>query len=124
MPRPRKPEPIQPGDEQIAREEIEAYYTRQVEVARAELAAAQERFDRVQAKGESSIADFESGKRLPEIDAWSIELRAGGHTELGMDIVNGRSADRAAYDAAKARNEATIRWLRSQGYEPIHGRRR
>lgn len=124
MPRSKKPEPLQPGDEQIAREEIEGYYTHTVDVARAELDAAQQRFDRVQAKAQEAIEAFNAGERLPEVDAWSIELHAGGHSEIGLDIINGRSTDHAAYDAAKARNEATRRWLRSQGYEPINDRRR
>ncbi len=119
MPRKPKPEPLQPGDEQIAAEEIESYYTRQVEVARAELAAAQERFDRDQAHAEALIAAFKAGERLPKIDAWSIEVNAGGHAEIGMDLLNGRSTDRGAYDRAKARNEATNRWLRHEGYESV-----
>lgn len=119
MVRKSKPEPLQPGDEQIACEEIEAYYARQIERARAELAAAQERFDREKASEEASIAAFRAGGRLPKVDAWSIEVNAGGHAEIGMDLLNGRSTDRAAYDRAKARNEAVNRWLRHEGYESV-----
>jgi len=122
--RQKKPEPPQPGDEQIAREEIEAYFRHQAELAAEELAQAQARFDRLQAKADAAISAFRAGERIEQVDAWSIELHAGGHTEIGMAILNGRSTDRAAYDAAKARNEATARWLRSQGYEPIEDRRR
>jgi hypothetical protein len=114
-----KPEPLQPGDEEIAREEIEAFYAQPVEVARAELAAAQERFDRVQASADASIAAFQAGERLPQMDAYGIEVHAGGHGDIGMDIAYGRSTDRAAYDRAKARNEATNRWLRHEGYESV-----
>jgi hypothetical protein len=121
---PRKPgkpklEPLQPGDEQIAREEVEAFYARPVEVARAELAAVQERFDRVQADAEASLAAFRAGERLPKMDAYGIEVHAGGHGDIGMDILSGRSTDRAAYDRAKARGEATNRWLRHEGYESV-----
>ena len=112
-----KLEPLQPGDEEIAREEVEAYFARPVAVARAELAAAQERFDRVKADSEASIAAFRAGERLPQMDAWGIEVHAGGHGDIGMDIVNGRSTDLAAYDKAKARGEAANRWLRHEGYE-------
>lgn len=119
MARKPKPEPLQPGDEQIAREEVEAYFARPVEVARAELAAAQERFDRVQADAEASIAAFQAGERLPQMDAWGIEVHAGGHGDIGMDILSGKSTDRAAYDRAKARGEATNRWLRHEGYTSV-----
>jgi hypothetical protein len=124
MARPKSPEPLQPGDEQIAREQIEGYYTRQVETARAALAAAQERFAREQARAEAAITAFRAGGRLPELDAWSIEVHAGGHGEIGLDIINGRSNDRAAYDRAKARSEATNRWLRHEGYESVDERGR
>lgn len=119
-----KSAPLQPGDEQIAREEIESYYAQQVESARAELAAAQERFDREQARAESALAAFRAGERLPWLDACSIELHAGGAGDLAIEIVNGRSTDRAAYDRAKVRREATARWLRHEGYEPIDERHR
>jgi hypothetical protein len=119
MARPKKPEPLQPGDEQIAREEIEAYYTRQVERARAEFAAAQERFDRETASTEASITAFRAGERLPKIDAWQIEVHAGNVGEIGRNIFSGNRADLAAYDRAKARNEATNRWLRNAGYESV-----
>lgn len=114
-----KPEPLQPGDEEIAREEVEAYFARPVEVARAELAAAQDRFDRVKADSGASLAAFRAGERLPQMDAWGIEVHAGGHGDLGMDILSGRSTDRAAYERAKARSEATNRWLRYEGYESV-----
>lgn len=119
MARPKKPEPLRLGDDKIAREEIEAYYTRQVEAARAELAAAQERFDRERADAEAALDAFQAGGRLPKMDAWAIEVHAGGHADIGMDILNGRSTDRAAYDRAKARSEATNRWLRHHGYESV-----
>src|SRR5579884_3809128 len=45
-----KLEPMQPDDEQIAREEIEGYYTAQMETAHAELAKAQAAFDSAMAK--------------------------------------------------------------------------
>jgi hypothetical protein len=119
-----KPEPLHPGDERIAREEIEGYYTRQVAQARAELAAAQERFDREQAGADAAITAFRGGERLPELDAWSIELHAGGVAEFHEPVFLGLPIDRAAYDAACARRDATSRWLRSQGYKPINDRRR
>lgn len=119
-----KPEPLQPGDEQIAREEIDAYYVAQLDQARAELNAAQAAFDRRAAAVSTSLAAFHDGERLADIDAWSIELHAGGVDEFHNAVFAGKPIDRAAYDAAKARSEATARWLRSQGYEPIHDRRR
>ena len=122
MPRPKRPEPLQPGDEQIAREEVEAYYTRPVEVVRAELAKEQARFDRVQARTDAAIAAFRAGDRLPEIDAWEIEARAGNVGQIARDLLSGRSVDEAAYDRAKARQGATARWLKHQGYEPIEER--
>lgn len=123
-PRAKKPEPLQPGDEQIAREEVEAYYRHQAELAAEELAQAQARFERVQTKAEAAITAFRAGERIEQIDAWSIELHAGGATEIGMALINGRSTDRAAYDRAKERQQATERWLRHEGYEPIDERRR
>ena len=114
-----EPEPLRPGDAEIAREEVEAFYARPAEVARAELAAAQEHFDRVKADSEASLAAFRAGERLLQMDAWGIEVHAGGHGDIGMDIVNGRSTDLAAYDKAKARDEATNRWLRHEGYESV-----
>lgn len=120
MPRPKTtPEPLRLGDEQVAREEIEAYYARQIETARKELVAAQERFDRESAQAEAAVAAFRAGERLPKLDAWAIEVNAGQHSEIGLAILNGRSTDRAAYDRAKARNEATNRWLRHEGYESV-----
>lgn len=115
----KKPEPLQPGDEQIAHEEIEAFYAQSVEEARAELAVAQQRFDHVQADAEAALDTFRAGGRLPEMDAWGIEVHAGGHGDVGMDILSGRSTDRAAYDRAKARCEATNRWLRHEGYQSV-----
>jgi hypothetical protein len=119
MVRKPEPEPLQPGDQEIAREEIEAYFARPVEVARAELASAQERFDRVQADAEAALDAFRAGERLPKMDAWGIEVHAGGHGDIGMDILSGKSTDRAAYDRAKARGEATNRWLRHEGYQSV-----
>lgn len=113
------PEPLQPGDEQIAREEIEAYYTGQVDQARANLEEAQARFDREQASAEAAITAFRGGERLPDVDDWSIEVHAGGASELGLALMDGRSTDRAAYDLAKERQRATMRWLRTQGYGPL-----
>jgi hypothetical protein len=119
MARPKQPEPLRLGDDKIAREEIEAYYTAQIERARAELAEAQERFNREKARAEAAIDAFQAGERLPKIDAWQIEVHAGGQSKLALDLVNGRSSDQAAYDRAKARNEATNRWLRHHGYESV-----
>jgi hypothetical protein len=115
-----KPEPLQPGDEEIAREEIEAYYAWQIEQARAELAAAQERFDRERELAEASITAFRAGERVPKLDAWQIEVHAGGRDRIFRDAeASGTAADWEAYDRAKARNEATNRWLRHNGYESV-----
>lgn len=112
-----QPEPLQPDDEEIAREEVEGYYLAQAYSANRELIVAQERYDRARAEAHASIEAFRAGERLPELDAASIGLHAGGHAELGLALLSGRSTNRAAYDAAKARSEATERWLRSQGYK-------
>lgn len=114
-----KPEPLRLGDDKIAREEVAAYYMRQIERARAELAEAQERFNREQERAQVAIDAFEAGERLPKVDAWQIEVHAGNLGEIGRNIFNGNSADLAAYDRAKARNEATNRWLRHNGYESV-----
>lgn len=115
----KKPEPLRPGDEEIAREEIETYYTRQIEQAQAEFAEAQERFTSATARATAAFDAFRAGERLSDVEAWSIELHAGGHVEIGQDILRGKSTDRAAYDAAKGRHEATARWLRHAGYRPL-----
>lgn len=112
----RKPEPLQPGDEQTAREEIEAYYTAQMETARAELAKAQAAFDHAMAKTSTSLAAFHNGQRLPDIDAWSIELHAGGVDRFHDDFFAGRPVDHEAHERAKARRAAVSRWLRHEGY--------
>lgn len=84
--------PLQPGDELVAFAEIEAYY--QAEVSKATEAATeamrlcQETANRAQA----AVNALHSGGRLPAEDVPWIEMQA--------------------------RNAATTRWLRDQGYEP------
>lgn len=118
-----KPEPLQPGDEQIAREEIESYYIAQMETARAELAKAQAAFDSATAKTSTALAAFHDGQRLPDLDVWSIELHAGGVDAFHEPVFRGLPVDRAAYDKACARRDATKRWLRHQGYPELNERR-
>lgn len=117
-----KPEPLQPGDEQIAREEVEGYFTAQMDSARAELAKAQAAFDSVMAKTSASLAAFHDGQRLHDLDVWSIELHAGGVAAFHDDFYAGRSVDREAYEQAKARRAAVSRWLRHQGYPELNER--
>lgn len=118
-----KPEPLQSGDEQIAREEIEGYFTAQMEAARAELAKAQAAFDSAMAKTSTSLAAFHDGERLPDLDMWSIELHAGGVDKFHEHVFRGLPVDRAAYDRACERRDATKRWLRHQGYPELNERR-
>ena len=114
-----KPEPLWLGDDKIAREEVAAYYKRQIERARAELTEAQGRFDRERERAQAAIDAFEAGERLPKVDAWQIEVHAGNLGEIRRNVFNSSPADLAAYDRAKARNEATNRWLRHNGYESV-----
>lgn len=118
-----KPEPLQSGDEQIAREEIEGYFTAQMEAARAELAKAQSAFDSAMAKTSTSLAAFHDGERLPDLDVWSIELHAGNVDQFHQAYFKGESIDRDAYEQAKARRAAVSRWLRHQGYPELNERR-
>lgn len=118
-----KPEPLQPGDGQIAREEIEGYYTAQRAQALAELEAAKVAFDRTAAQVFARLTAFRAGERLPDLDVWSIELHAGGVDEFHESVFRGLPVDRAAYEQARARRDATKRWLRNQGYPELDGRR-
>ncbi len=117
-----KLEPMQPDDEQIAREEIEGYYTAQMETAHAELAKAQAAFDSAMAKASTALAAFHDGQRLPDLDVWSIELHAGGVDTFHNDFFAGRTIDREAYEQAEARRAAVSRWLRHEGYPELNER--
>lgn len=112
------PEPLRPGDEQTAREEVEDYYRRRIEQAEAALAKARAARDGAVAEASAALGAFTAGQRLSQVDAWAVELHAGGRHDLLTAAVLGDAHALAAVEEGRARKEATRRWLRHEGYEP------
>ncbi len=127
----KRPPTTRPVDEEIAREEIEAFYARRLAEAKEQLTAAQKAYDLVEGETTAALAAFRSGEQLPERDIPWIALKAGGlleTTNARADEVRSRFEDRdavgfvpdpdlaAADRQAAARNAATARWLRATGY--------
>jgi hypothetical protein len=126
-PKPKaKLDPVRPGDDVIAHEEIEAYYRSRVEKAAAELERAQAEFERVSAGSAGKLEAFHVSGNLDLRDVPWIEMNAGGRS-IASDAVFREITDPATtperkreiaelHDLAKARHAATTRWLRDQGY--------
>jgi hypothetical protein len=132
------PSKLRPGDEAIAREEIEAFYAHRLAEAKKRVEAEQQAYDLVENGVSAALAAFQSGGRLPEVDVGWIALRAGGVTETTdaraaevIDRLKTPSASRGRFvpdpdlaeadQEAAARNAATVRWLRANGYKVPSG---
>jgi hypothetical protein len=121
-----KPDPVRPGDDVIAYEEIEAYYRGPVEKAAAKLKRAQADFERASAESAGKLEAFHLSGNLDLDDVPWIEMNAGDRL-TASDAVFKEVTDptttperkreiAAQHDAAKARHAATVRWLRDRGY--------
>lgn len=121
-----KPDPVRPGDDVIAHEEIAAYYHGHVEKAATELKRVQAEFERVSAESARKLEAFHISGNLDLHDVPWIEMNAGGRLTASdavfKEVTDPKTAPErkreiaAQHEAAKARHAATVRWLRDQGY--------